>query len=358
MIPVIFYGLGFFVCIVQSFVFTMLSAIYISGAVSHGHGEREEAITENRLHRRLDGSGEDKRRGKRRRCGKGKHEAFLGSFVMAVLGMLLIANPAFAETAHGRRQLDQGLIALAAGLGLGMAALGTALGQGRATAAAMESIGRNPNSADKIQTPLIIGLALMEALTLYALVIAFFLQGKIHGYTDVDGRVCRKAPPAVLSSKLAASSRSGEPRDTGVEVGHVVERSGSRRPTRVRAASKLLALAGSLARRQRTVLTLVPLSAVVPNPDQPRKHFAEERSPISRPRSRLAASSSRSSSGALPTATACSPASVASGAAKLAGLDRVPALIREGDDDLEIALIENLQREDLSPLEEAEALAS
>jgi len=38
-VPVAFYGLGFFVCIVQSFVFTMLSAIYISGAVSHGHGE-------------------------------------------------------------------------------------------------------------------------------------------------------------------------------------------------------------------------------------------------------------------------------------------------------------------------------
>jgi len=41
-IPVIFYCLGFFVCIVQSFVFTMLSAIYISGAVSHGHGGGHE----------------------------------------------------------------------------------------------------------------------------------------------------------------------------------------------------------------------------------------------------------------------------------------------------------------------------
>jgi len=41
LIPVAFYGLGFFVCIVQSFVFTMLSAIYISGAVSHGHGHEE-----------------------------------------------------------------------------------------------------------------------------------------------------------------------------------------------------------------------------------------------------------------------------------------------------------------------------
>jgi F-type H+-transporting ATPase subunit a len=37
-IPVAFYALGFFVCVVQAFVFTMLSAIYISGAVSHGHG--------------------------------------------------------------------------------------------------------------------------------------------------------------------------------------------------------------------------------------------------------------------------------------------------------------------------------
>ena len=40
-IPVAFYGLGFFVCLVQSFVFTMLSAIYISGAVSHGHGHED-----------------------------------------------------------------------------------------------------------------------------------------------------------------------------------------------------------------------------------------------------------------------------------------------------------------------------
>ena len=96
---------------------------------------------------------------------------------MAVCAVFL-ATPAFAETGAGGPS-EKGLIALAAGIGLGMAALGTALGQGRATAAAMESIGRNPNSADKIQTPLIIGLALMEALTLYALVIAFFLQGKI-----------------------------------------------------------------------------------------------------------------------------------------------------------------------------------
>jgi F-type H+-transporting ATPase subunit c len=46
-------------------------------------------------------------------------------------------------------------------------------------AAAMESIGRNPNSADRILTPMIIGIAFIEALAIYALVIAFLLQGKI-----------------------------------------------------------------------------------------------------------------------------------------------------------------------------------
>ncbi len=74
---------------------------------------------------------------------------------------------------------DSGTIALAAGLAIGIAAVGAALGQGRAVAAAMESIGRNPNSADKIQTPMIIGIAFIEALAIYALVIAFTLSGNV-----------------------------------------------------------------------------------------------------------------------------------------------------------------------------------
>jgi F-type H+-transporting ATPase subunit c len=43
----------------------------------------------------------------------------------------------------------------------------------------MESIGRNPNAAPRIQIPMIIGIAFIEALAIYALVIAFLLQGKI-----------------------------------------------------------------------------------------------------------------------------------------------------------------------------------
>jgi F-type H+-transporting ATPase subunit c len=72
-----------------------------------------------------------------------------------------------------------GMIAIGAGIAIAGAAFGAALGQGRAVGAAMESIGRNPNSADRIQTPMIIGIAFIEALAIYALVIAFFLQGKI-----------------------------------------------------------------------------------------------------------------------------------------------------------------------------------
>src|SRR5262245_31041623 len=97
----------------------------------------------------------------------------VGTVALAILG----PSMALAQEAAGGG--SDGYIALAAGLGIGIAAVGAGLGQGRAVAAAMESIGRNPNAADRIQTPMIIGIAFMEALAIYALVIAFFLQGKI-----------------------------------------------------------------------------------------------------------------------------------------------------------------------------------
>ncbi|WP_333646802.1 ATP synthase F0 subunit C [Candidatus Binatus sp.] len=105
--------------------------------------------------------------------------------VMTMAGMAILASPllAMAQEAAGAAgsaaALRGGLIALAANIGIGIAAFGSALAQGRMAAAAMESIGRNPNSAGQIFTPMIIGLAFIEALTLYALVIAFFLQAKI-----------------------------------------------------------------------------------------------------------------------------------------------------------------------------------
>jgi F-type H+-transporting ATPase subunit c len=69
--------------------------------------------------------------------------------------------------------------ALAAGLAIGIAAAGCGLGQGRAAAAALEGIARNPGASDKLFTPMIIGLALIESLAIYALVIAIMLIGKV-----------------------------------------------------------------------------------------------------------------------------------------------------------------------------------
>ena len=95
---------------------------------------------------------------------------------MAFVAATLTATPALAADGVG---VGGGLIAVGAGICMGVAALGAGLGQGRAVASAMESIGRNPNAADRIQTPMIIGIAFMEALGIYALVVAFLLQGKI-----------------------------------------------------------------------------------------------------------------------------------------------------------------------------------
>ena len=58
-------------------------------------------------------------------------------------------------------------------------ALGGALGQGRAAATALDGIARNPGAADKIRGPMILGLALIESLVIYALIVAFLLLGKI-----------------------------------------------------------------------------------------------------------------------------------------------------------------------------------
>ena len=96
--------------------------------------------------------------------------------------VMLLASPLAAMAQEGGAAPGsgaRGLIALGAGLGIGIAALGCGLGQGKLAASAMESIGRNPNSTNQLFVPMIIGLAFIESLTLYALVIAFILQGKI-----------------------------------------------------------------------------------------------------------------------------------------------------------------------------------
>lgn len=70
-------------------------------------------------------------------------------------------------------------LALSAALVLGVAVFGGAYAQGKAASVALEGIARNPSADKKLFTPMIIALALIESLVIYALVIAFMLQGKI-----------------------------------------------------------------------------------------------------------------------------------------------------------------------------------
>jgi F-type H+-transporting ATPase subunit c len=92
----------------------------------------------------------------------------------------LFSSSAFAQTdAGGVGGGAQAAAAIGAGIAIGLAVLGGTLGQGRAAAAALEGISRNPGAAPRIQTPMILGLALMESLVLFAFAIAFLLQSKI-----------------------------------------------------------------------------------------------------------------------------------------------------------------------------------
>ena len=98
-----------------------------------------------------------------------------------MVGLALLAAfipEAFAQEGGGEAIAKAGL-AIGAGLGLGIAAGLGGLGQGRATAAALNGIGRNPGAAPKMLVPMILGLALIETLVIYTLIIAILLQGKI-----------------------------------------------------------------------------------------------------------------------------------------------------------------------------------
>lgn len=72
-----------------------------------------------------------------------------------------------------------GMFAISAGFGIGIAAFGGGMGQGRAAAAALEGIARNPGASGKLFTPLILGLALIESLVIYALLISFLIVNNI-----------------------------------------------------------------------------------------------------------------------------------------------------------------------------------
>jgi F-type H+-transporting ATPase subunit c len=70
-------------------------------------------------------------------------------------------------------------LALTAPIGVGIAALGSGIGLGYAVSSALEAIGRQPEASGKILTNMIIGAALIEALTIYALIVFFISLGRM-----------------------------------------------------------------------------------------------------------------------------------------------------------------------------------
>ena len=106
-------------------------------------------------------------------------------FISGLTAVLLAGLPALASAAEAAAaggsadHMMKFAVALGAGLAIGIAAFGGALGQGRAAAAALEGIARNPGAAGKITTPMIIGLALIESLVIYGLVVAILLWLKL-----------------------------------------------------------------------------------------------------------------------------------------------------------------------------------
>ena len=91
---------------------------------------------------------------------------------------LFVSSFAFAQDG-GSLGGGDGAALIGAALAISIAAVGGALGQARAGAAALEGIARNPGASGKVFTPMILALALIESLVIYALLIAFSIVGKV-----------------------------------------------------------------------------------------------------------------------------------------------------------------------------------
>jgi F-type H+-transporting ATPase subunit c len=106
--------------------------------------------------------------------------ARIAKLVAFATAFLVPAIAAAAPAAGAAQQsgAHDGTYAIAMGVGMGIAALGCGMGQGKAAAAALEGICRNPNSADKVFTPMLLGLAFIESLVIFTFVIAFMIFGK------------------------------------------------------------------------------------------------------------------------------------------------------------------------------------
>jgi F-type H+-transporting ATPase subunit c len=100
-------------------------------------------------------------------------------FGLSMLVCLLWATLAMAAEPAGGAGAGLGSFfsyaVMAAGFGIGIAAFGTGIGQGLAVQKSVEGIARNPEASGKITVTMLIGLAMIESLCIYALVVALII---------------------------------------------------------------------------------------------------------------------------------------------------------------------------------------
>lgn len=98
---------------------------------------------------------------------------------VAIVALAMFAPLAFAEEVaadiNEARLMYYAIAVFAASIAMGIAAFGTGIGMGIATKGAVEGIARNPGASGKIITALIIGLALIESVAIYTLVISLII---------------------------------------------------------------------------------------------------------------------------------------------------------------------------------------
>ena len=102
------------------------------------------------------------------------------AFIFLAMVLMFVAMPVYAQGGEAATSTTYyWAIPLGAGAAIGIAAGLCGIGQGKATASAVEALARNPGARPGIFIFLILGLALIESLALYALVIAFQIIGKL-----------------------------------------------------------------------------------------------------------------------------------------------------------------------------------
>jgi F-type H+-transporting ATPase subunit c len=97
-------------------------------------------------------------------------------YLFMTLATLFMASPAFAQSTGGGGAPSW--VPIGAGIGMAIASGLCGLGQGRATASATEALARNPGARAGILTMLLLGLAFMESLALFTLLIVFAVVNK------------------------------------------------------------------------------------------------------------------------------------------------------------------------------------